>query len=1119
MALTVGELNAVLSIDDRTVEPALRRAEEAVRATGQRMGDDIERAGQEAGENLGDGIARGADGRLRNARGRFVAAGRNAGEAVGDGLTDAAADGADQAVEETGGRLERLKMLAAGAGLAAGAALVAGIQETLNQGQITARLGAQLGATGPEAAKYGKIAGQLFKDAIVVDFQQGADVIRSIAGAGLLPPQATNAQIQSIATKAADLANAFEVDVAMAANAAGAMVKNGLAKNSTEAFDLLTKGMTGLGPASDDLLETFGEYSPVFKQAGISGQTALGLMRQAIQGGWVKDTDKIGDAFKELQLRATEGSEGVSDAMEELGLDAKKVGDDIAAGGTRGEKAMGLILDKLRKLGPDTQAAKQVVSTLFGGPGEDLGAALFALNMDKASKSVGNVSGAADKLGNSLRDNAATNLTQFKNAASQAFVDFLGGQAIPALIEFGRWMKENEGTVKVVASVIGGVLAVAFTMMAINATRAGIAAVQAWFATGTGAGAAAARHVAAAGTVVASWLRMAVAATAQGARIVAVSVASAARSAAAWVANAARMTVAWAASMIRMAATSAAQFALIAASAVTSAATTAAVWAASAARMTATWLVSMLRVAATTVAQFALMAGRAIVWAATMAAQWLIAMGPIGWVIAAVIGLVALIVANWDKIKKYTQVAWDWLWQKIKGIGQFILDYFLGWKLVSYFLSHWDRIKSGVASKASALLGWFKGLPGRLASALGNLGSLLYDKGMNVVQGLWNGIQSMGGWIKGKLISWAKSMIPGPIAKALGIASPSKVTKEQGKWIARGLVVGLTGNAKQVQAAATKLADIVRDSMKPGKKRDAALKTINQGTGRLLALANAEAKLATRMKAANQRLADLLKARSELAGKVKEGILDAANITQGTENGVTATSILAGLDSQLKRAKQFAENLNALRRKGVRADLIAQIAEAGVEQGSATAAALAAASSGQVKQINSTQAQLVTAAGKAGATAGDAMYGTGIRVAQGLVKGLQSQQRLIEAQMLSIAKSMEKAIKKALGIKSPSRVMAAVGQYIPAGLVRGIEAGRSAVDASMASLVTPPSPALAGAGAYGVPGPGARGRGQAPTVLEIRSGGSRLDDLLVELLRGAVKARGGDVQLVLGKRS
>lgn len=42
------------------------------------------------------------------------------------------------------------------------------------------------------------------------------------------------------------------------------------------------------------------------------------------------------------------------------------------------------------------------------------------------------------------------------------------------------------------------------------------------------------------------------------------------------------------------------------------------------------------------------------------------------------------------------------------------------------------------------------------------------------------------------------------------------------------------------------------------------------------------------------------------------------------------------------------------------------------------------------------------------------------------------------------------------------------------------------------------------------------GAGQ-PVVLEINSGGSRLDDFLVELLRKAISNRGGDVQVVLGK--
>jgi len=42
------------------------------------------------------------------------------------------------------------------------------------------------------------------------------------------------------------------------------------------------------------------------------------------------------------------------------------------------------------------------------------------------------------------------------------------------------------------------------------------------------------------------------------------------------------------------------------------------------------------------------------------------------------------------------------------------------------------------------------------------------------------------------------------------------------------------------------------------------------------------------------------------------------------------------------------------------------------------------------------------------------------------------------------------------------------------------------------------------------------GGGGGGMVLEIRSGGSRLDELLVELLRKAIRTQGGDVQVVLG---
>ncbi|MFJ6566217.1 phage tail tape measure protein [Streptomyces sp. NPDC091292] len=1016
MALTVGELTGFITIDDRAVTPALRRAEGALRASGRRMGSDADDSGQTAGQRLGDGVVRGADGRLRNARGQFVAAGRRSGDAVGDGLTDGTTAGAGDAAAAGESGLSKLKMAAAGIGIAAGAVLMDGITQALEQGQITGKLAAQLGQTPAEAQRYGKIAGQLYANAVTQDFQGAADVISATMRAGLLPPDATNAQIESIAAKVSDLSSTFELDLGQSANAVGQIMKNGLAPNAQVALDIMTKGMQAMGPRADDLADTFNEYSTIFRSMGLSAQQATGLLSQGMQAG-ARDTDVVADAIKEFQIRATDGSKASADGFAALGLNAEKMTAQISKGGTDASDGLQVVLDKLRGIDDPVKRNAAAVG-LFGTKAEDLGQALFALDPSKAAGDLGKVGGAADKMGNALRDNAGVAVEQFKRQAMQKLVDFLGTQVIPAFQKFAAFLSEHKGEVMVVAGVIAGVLIPVLITLGVQSLIAG---------------------------------------------------------------------------------------------------------------------------------------GR-------MAAAWFMALGPVGWVILTIAAIALIVWQNWDKIKAWTLAAWDWVWGKIKWVGNAIWQFFLNWTLPGLIIKHWDKIKSGATtawnaiigwlkkvpgwiyqaflnftpiglmikhwnsmkdgaiSKGNALLSWVRGFPGAIGRGIGSLGSLLYDKGRNVVQGLWSGIQSMGGWIKSQLISWAKASIPAPIAKALGIASPSKVTKAQGRWIARGLVDGLTGSSKQVKSAATKLADIVRDSLKPGKKRSNALARIGADSKKLQKLASQEEKLAGRLKTASKKLADLIKARDKVAADVKKGVLDSANITTQDTGGwpQTAESILAGLKSDRAAAEKFAKDLAQLRKKGVRSDLIAQIAQAGVEQGSAAAAALANATPGQIKQINKEQAALVTAAGNAGTTAGNAMYGAGIAAAQGLVKGLKSQQSAIERQMEKIAKSMSKAIKKALGIKSPSKVMAQVGAYTAEGLRQGIESGRGAVNRSMESLVSTPRP-----GETGWAASARRGAAGQRVVLELRSSGRAEDDYLIERMRRGVRTKsGGDVELALtGRRA
>jgi phage-related minor tail protein len=1028
MALLAGELNAIMTIDDRAVAPALRRAERAMQTTGRRIGDDAEDAGRRAGQQLGDGLA------------------------------DGAGDGAEAAVGGIGEKLAGLPGLVLGIGTAAGAMLMSAFSDAMEQGRITAKLGAQLGTTPAVAQRYGKVAGALFKDAIVGDFQEGADTINAIASAGLFKPNATNAQINSLAANAADLANAFDIDVTQAAQAAGSMLKNGMAKDGKQAFDLLTKGMTGLGPASDDLVDTFTEYGPIFKAAGLSGQTALGLIRQAIQGGWTKDTDKIADAFKEFGIRGTEGSKAVQQAFQSLGLDAKKTGDDIAAGGKRGEKAMDTVLDKLRDLGPNSAQARQIVSTLFGGPGEDLGAALFALDVDKASAAMGSAAGEADKLGNSMRDNAATKIEAFKRGLQQNVVEFIGGTVLPKFTEL--------------RGAIGHI----------------------WDDAGKGGTAGADRVIAFFGIIGQRLM--------DKARELAPKFVSGLSQAGQKVAEFITSNPEQALKLSLIAGAIAAAIALLPVLIAGAIAASASLIVVGFTRklISATnenlpkWLASFgnwLNAQTAKIPGFFNGIGTAIGgWFGGLWSRYIA--GPVG--------------RQWNSFLASVRA--------LPGRAVAALSA-LAPSLTGVSARSWAQFASAASAKASSFIGWVRGLPGRISSGVGSLGSLLYRHGQQVVQGLWSGISSMGGWLRSTLIGWAKSAIPGPIAKALGIASPSKVTAAQGRWIARGLVAGLTGSQKQVKAASYKLADIVRDALS-GKRERAAIKRINKDSNRLAALAGWDAKVGSQLKAARKKVADLQKARDKLSSDVKNGVLSEANITQQDSGGwaQTADSILAGLRADTQAAQRFAANLATLRKKGVRSDLIAQIAQAGVTQGSGSAAALASANASQVKAINSQQSALVKAAGAAGATAGDAMYGAGIRAAQGLVKGLTGQQKAIEATMLRIAKGMTKAIRAALGIKSPSRVMALVGQYTAQGLVKGLDGEQRAVNRSMAGLVETPA-----AGSWDMASGRARAAAAQKVVVEFR-GSTRGEDayVLSKMRRSVRRVSGGDVQFAVGGR-
>ena len=257
----------------------------------------------------------------------------------------------------------------AAAGAAAGGLLAKGLTDNLDIGAANAKLAGQLGLTQDEADKAGKVAGAVYAANWGGSIEEINETIRSVSTNLGSVADTSEADLTKMTTAAQTLSDVFGVDVAESTKAAGQLIKNGLAKDSTEAFDLIAAGFRDGADGSGDFLETLTEYSPQFQKLGIGGSQALALLEDGLKAG-AKDTDVIADAFKEFSLRAIDGSKATSDAYKGLGLDAKATAADIAAGGQTANGATAEVLQRLNEI-KDPLKQNQLGVALFGTQWED----------------------------------------------------------------------------------------------------------------------------------------------------------------------------------------------------------------------------------------------------------------------------------------------------------------------------------------------------------------------------------------------------------------------------------------------------------------------------------------------------------------------------------------------------------------------------------------------------------------------------------------------------------------------------------------------------------------------------------------------------------------------------
>jgi phage-related minor tail protein len=350
--------------------------------------------------------------------------------------TDKKGQKASGALGMMGGAATALGGVLAGALVAGVGAAVAGLgglfvmgdnlKESLNKLQM------QTGANSDEMNDMEESLKSIYKAGYGESFQEIAETMA-------FAKQSTSAmdeELQFLTQDALMLRDAFGIEMTESLRAAETMMDQfGLHGSDAMAFiaEATQKGLN----QNEDLVDTIEEYSVYFKTAGLSAQDMFGMLENASKAG-VRNIDFVGDAFKEMVIRTKDGSTATTDAYKALGLNAKQMTDDFAAGGEKGRQAYLTMTEALNKI-EDPVKKNTVGVALFGTKFEDLEAGAIAAmaNLD------GTIEGSVDTLNtiNEIKyDSFGAALSGIGRNLMMGVFEPFQEKVMPVVNEFANWI-------------------------------------------------------------------------------------------------------------------------------------------------------------------------------------------------------------------------------------------------------------------------------------------------------------------------------------------------------------------------------------------------------------------------------------------------------------------------------------------------------------------------------------------------------------------------------------------------------------------------------------------------------------------------------------------------------
>jgi hypothetical protein len=588
----------------------------------------------------------------------------------------------------------------------------------------------------------------------------------------------------------------------------------GLAADASSFYNVpLEQALGDFTSALSGESEPVKKYGVLMNEAAVQTEAlALGIVKP------VKNTQKLSAA----QVNARAAQLAYSEAVKKHGKDSIEA--------QKAQVKLAAAQDKVKA------AAEGSVPPMTEAQKVQARASLITKGMADAQGDLARTSGSTSNKIREVQGRIVNMAADMGQKALPAVAALLGGivNLMNGVGPATEWIGEHSTLLKVLGGIIATILLPRLVAMGVQSVKSAALSTAAWVRTQAAAIASSYAQIGAAARVVGGWVAMGAAA----------------------VKSAAQTAVIW--TMYRIeSAKMLAQFALTQARVVAGWVAMAASAVASAARVVAGWV---------------LMGVQSMIQAARMAAAWLVAMGPVGWVIAAVVGLTALIIANWDKVKAVTAKVWaaivgglKAIWAGIKaaavayfnaykavvtgvwngirnvsvavwnGIRNTIVNVWNGirtsisnaiatvraiisaaWNWVKSTTSKaWQAVKSGLSGNIGGIIGVVRSIPGKILGALGNLGSLLWNSGGRIIQGLADGIRAKAGEVIGAvggILQRARDLLPFSPAKK-GPFSGRGWTLYSGRSIPAALAKGMDQRRAMVGKAALGLAQAAQPSL------------------------------------------------------------------------------------------------------------------------------------------------------------------------------------------------------------------------------------------------------------------------------------------------------------------